>query len=171
MARKEKLFLVEDGDEKTNRDFGKLFLIREMPARQAERWAMRALLAVARSGVDLPENIVGGGMQSIAMLGIQAIMRVRFEDVEDLLDELMECVSIVPDPKKPKLVRDLSEDDIEEVKTMIILRKEVIELHVGFSQSGILSKQTSETSVPSSSSNIQMSPEASVQFSRQKVQR
>lgn len=165
MARKTRDVLIEWGTPETNRDFGKLFRITEMGAEPAEWWAIRALSAVARSGVDLPDNVMGGGMQSIAILGINAIMRVNPSDVADLFDEVMECVQIVPDPSKPKLVRDILTDDIEEVRTRLLLRKEVIDLHVGFSQ--LVGQSTPTSSAPpSNSSNIPTSPEASVRFSR-----
>lgn len=170
--RKELDITITDGSPETNRDYGKTFRIREMPAAQAEKWAMRALMTVARTGIDIPEELIGGGMQSVAILGIQAITRVNFDDAEPLLDEMMGCVSVKPDPKNPSIVRPLNgDDDIEEIRTRVKLREEIIKLHVGFSTAGtpLMSDSTQQT--PPASSNIQMSPEASVQFSRQKGRR
>lgn len=113
-----------------SRDIGKTYHITEMPATKAEKWAMRALLAAGRSGVELPDVGNATGMAVIAILGIQAIMRIHFEDIEPLLDEMMECVKF---KASGGAIRDLIEDDIEEVRTYIWLRQKIIELHVGFS--------------------------------------
>jgi hypothetical protein len=115
-----------------SRDLGKKFRITEMPASKAERWAIRALLALAKSGVELPDGALQGGMRVLAYLGLQALTNLNFEDAEPLLDEMMGCVQIV----EPKLVRSLTDDDIEEVKTRIMLRQKILELHVGFSGAG-----------------------------------
>ena len=148
------------------RDEGKPFHIREMPATRAEKWAMRALLAVARSGVDLPDDFIGMGMQGIALVGIRAITKITFEDAEPLLDEMMECVTIKPDPRNPAIMRALIEGDIEEIATLVKLRQEVINLHVSFFTSAGPLKSTSQASPASSSSNTKTSPEPSVRFSQ-----
>jgi hypothetical protein len=140
------------------RDQGKVFHLREFPASKAEKWAMQALMLAARSGVDLPDNIGPAmGMQGIAMLGIQAIMKVNFLEAEPLLNEMMACVSIKPDPQRPEIVRGLVEDDIEEIATRVMLRSEVIKLHVNFSGAANPSKSTSETLAPAFS-NTPTSP-------------
>jgi hypothetical protein len=149
-----------------DRDMDKTFHITEMPATRAEKWAMRALLAVARSGVELPDDFAGMGMQGIAIIGIRAITKIAFEDAEPLLDEMMECVRIKPDPRNPAITRALMEGDIEEIATLIQLRQEVINLHVGFFTSGGPSTSTSTPSPASSSSNTGTSPEPSVRFSQ-----
>ncbi|WP_457152657.1 hypothetical protein [Mesorhizobium sp. P5_C1] len=148
------------------RDEGKTFHICEMPAARAEKWAMRALLAVARSGVDLPDDFTGMGMQGIAIIGIRAITKIAFEDAEPLLDEMMECVMVKPDPRNPAIKRVLFESDIEEITTLVTLRQEVINLHIGFFTRGGPSKSTSAESPTSGSSNTKTSPEPSVRFSQ-----
>lgn len=165
MARKTKQVLIDYGTAETNRDFGKVFLLTEMAAEDAEWWAVEALSAVARSGVDLPDNIMGGGMQSIAIVGINAIMHINPKDVKGLFDEMMECVQVIPDPAKPKLVRDLMSGDIEEVGTRLLIRKEVLDLHVGFSQLVGQSTPTSSAAL-SNSLNTPTSQDPSVRFSR-----
>ncbi|WP_206522105.1 MULTISPECIES: hypothetical protein [unclassified Mesorhizobium] len=153
--------IADDG-----RDQGKTFHIREMPATRAEKWAMRALLAVTRSGVELPDDFAGMGMQGIAIVGIRAITKIDFEDAEPLLDEMMECVTIKPDPRNPAIQRPLIEGDVEEIATLIQLRQEVINLHVSFFTGGGQSKSISTQSPASASSNTAMSPEPSVRFSQ-----
>ena len=114
------------------RDEGKVFSLREMPASQAEKWATKAFLALAKSGVEIPDNIASAGLAGIAAIGIKAISGMQFEDAEPLLDEMFRCISIIPDPDKPKVIRNLIEDDIEEVSTRLRLRKEVLNLHTDF---------------------------------------
>lgn len=118
------------------RDQGKAFFIREMPASQAELWAVRAFLALARSGVDVPEDIASSGLAGIASLGLKALTGLKFEEARDLMAEMFDCIQIIPDPSKPNVQRALIEDDIEEVPTRLRLRKEVLELHVNFSTAG-----------------------------------
>jgi hypothetical protein len=116
------------------RDFGKVFQLTEMPAAKAEKWAARAFLALARNGVDIPDNIAEAGLAGIAMLGIKAFGSMNFADAEPLLDEMFQCIAIIPDPAKPQVVRALIDDDIEEIATRLRLRKEVFSLHVDFSK-------------------------------------
>ena len=136
MARRKADVVIDDDN---SRDNGKVFVLTEMPAARSEKWAMRALLALQRAGVEIPDDAVQNGMARIAGVGIDALGRLSFHEVEYLLDEMFECIQIKPDPKL-SAVRDLIEDDIEEVKTRILLRKEVLELHLGFSLAGNRSK-------------------------------
>lgn len=133
--RKTEVYVVT----KDNRDKGKRFIITEMPALRAEKWATRAMLALARSGVDIPTVTPGkpGGMGALALAGLQALQHLDFADAEPLMDEMMECVQIVSDPKHPETARPLIDsgeegDDIEEIETRVELRKRTLMLHVGF---------------------------------------
>lgn len=120
--------IADDG-----RDKSKVFRLTEMPAAQAEKMAVRALLAMAKSGVDVPEDVVGMGLMGLVAIGVRALRHVEFADLEPLLDELMGCVQVVPDRQKPQFARPLMPDDVEEVRTYLTLRKALLELHVGFS--------------------------------------
>lgn len=134
--RKVEMFVVTS-ENPNNRDNGKRLVIQEMPALQAEKWAMRALLALAKSGVELPDDAVGAGFAALAMAGFQALRKLEFADAEPLMDEMLDCVQIVPDPKVPEnmrpLVRNSMEgDDIEEVSTLWDLRERIFKLHTQF---------------------------------------
>lgn len=144
MARKEIDAVIQDD----GRDKGKRFFIREMPAVQAEKLAMRALFAAARAGVDIPQDLMSGGMKTVAVMGVQALMLMNFYDAEPILDELMRCVQIKPDPRNLIVVRPLNDDDIEEIKTIQTLRREVLQMHLGFSLADDPSKQGLTTSAP-----------------------
>ena len=151
------------------RDKGKVFHIREMGALKAEKWATRAFLAAAKSGVDIGNvDVAAGGMQALAILGIEALTKMDYLDAEPLLDEMLECITVRPSPNVDRpLSLDPSFDDIEEVKTLILLRKEVLMLHMGFSPSGSQSTSTSADLSPASSPlNTPISQDPSVRFSR-----
>lgn len=125
------------------RDAGKIFLITERPAIVAEKWAWRLAIALKGTSGAIKEELTGLGMVGVAIQGINAILAadIRFDLVEPLLDELLESVSIIRDPKTPHVVQPLKpEMDIEEVRTVAWLRSEVIRVHTGFSLAGALSK-------------------------------
>lgn len=115
------------------RDAGKVFRLTEMPAAQAEKWAVKAFLAAAKGGIQLPDNIADSGFAGIAQVGFGLLSNMPPELAFDLLDEMMACIQFQPNPAKPEVVRGLVDDDIEEVLTRIHLRKAVFDLHVDFS--------------------------------------
>ena len=170
MARKTKQFQVAS----EGRDKGKTFLLTEMPALQAEKWAQRALLAFAKSGRnDVPEDIQSAGAAGLVRLGLTALTSMDFHDAEPLLDEMLGCVLFVPDPSKidqftrtPITRPVMWNDDVEEVATILALRNEVIELHLGFSIAAFLSTLgekakaalSNSTGTPTSPSPSETSP-------------
>jgi hypothetical protein len=128
MARKQ-LDIVISAE---GRDKGKMFQITEMPASKAEKWAIRTMLALGKSGVDIPDDFGAQGMAGIASLGIRALTSLNYDDAEPLLAEMFDCVKCVPDPTRPEVTRALVEDDIEEVTTRLSLRKDILSLHIDF---------------------------------------
>ena len=114
------------------RDQAKVFVLTEMPASRAESWAMRSLLALMAGGVEVPEGFDRMGMAAMAEVGIKALAGLKWEVAEPLLAEMWSCVQIMPDSGKPHIVRNLIEEDIEEITTRIKLRAEVWKLHTGF---------------------------------------
>lgn len=129
MARKTKDITIESG-----RDAGKSFRITEMPILQADKWAQRAIFAIARAGVDTSSINMNGGMLEMARLALDVVGKIDPEVGGDLLDELLSCVQIIPTGGVPRsLVMD---SDIEDIKTLFVLRKEVLTLHIDFLKSG-----------------------------------
>ena len=118
--------------DEEGRDRGKRFVITEMSAAQAEAWAIRALLAMAAGGIELPDGYEQTGMAGLAEVGLRAITKLKWADAEPLLAEMMDCVQIAPDPRHPGTVRPLIDEDIEEIATRLKLRTEVFKLHTGF---------------------------------------
>lgn len=121
-----------------NRDKGKVFYITEMAAEPAEEWATRMLLAVTRAGIDLPDELLSGGMAALSTVlpGIvrdvlvMGVGRLEYDEIKPLLAQMMDCVQI----REATAIRNLTSDDIEEVSTRLTLRGEVFKLHMGFSQ-------------------------------------
>lgn len=128
MARKEIYYTVDT----KGRDLGKVLFIREMSATQAEWWAIRAGMAMARGGVELPENFSDMGIAAMAGTGLKMVSQIPADEAKPLLDELMECVQFVPDPSNQNIKRKLIDDDIEEIATRLKLRVEVFKLHIDF---------------------------------------
>lgn len=129
MARKVLKLKITDA----GRDLGKTFVITEMAARKGHQWATRALFALMNAGVEIPENIAAAGFAGIAAVGIKALGRVPSHIAEPLLNELLTCVEIMPDPARPEVTRALIEDDTDEILTLFKLQKEVLSLHINFS--------------------------------------
>lgn len=141
--------------EEGNRDGGKQFLLTELPADQAERWALRMLLAIAHAGGTLPDGALNGGMAGVAAtvqgslaVALRAMAGLRFEDTEPLLAIMFSCVQFQPVlesgellPPQPIVVGANSQ--IEEVSTRMRLRWEVLQLHLNFSLSEYLSSTAS----------------------------
>jgi hypothetical protein len=128
MARAVINFKVTDD----GRDKGKVFVLTELPASKAERWAMKVIHALLSTGFQLPDGFENLGMAGIAALGLQGLSYLPWETVEPLLDEMWDCVQIMPDPSKTHIIRSLIDEDIEEIQTRIKLRKAVLELHTDF---------------------------------------
>ena len=130
MARKVAQYRVEDA----GRDQGKVFVITEMSAAQAESWAMRVLFALMASNTEIPDNFAELGMAGLAELGMKSLSGLKWEVARPLLEEMLQCVQFIPDPSKTHVVRALVESDIEEVMTRLKLRAEVFKLHTDFLQ-------------------------------------
>ena len=145
------------------RDVNKTFYIKEMSALKAERWATRALLALLKSNVDIPEDIAQAGMAGVAAVGLRAFGGIDFTDAEPLLAEMLACAQIIPDASRPMVKRALIEDDIEELSTLLRLREEVLSLHLGFSLRDYRSRLTSLNQTDGNTPNTETSQKQWVQ--------
>jgi hypothetical protein len=150
--RKTKLVTIDA----ENRDKGKTYLITEMGAAKAEKWAMRALLALMKSGIEVPEDAAQQGIAGLANVNLSSLGSIPFELAEPLLDEMMECVKIAPAAMPQG--RALMEEDIEEISTRLKLRKEVLDLHIGFFYTG---NQSESAAIPAKkiSRSIKIQPQ------------
>lgn len=149
MARKTKeVEITAEG----SRDKGKTFVITELPAAAGEDWALRALRIAQRSGADIPGG-VQAGMAGVAAVGILAVLSgsTDIDELRPLFADMMGCIKRLTD-KKTGFVRALIDqndvegnNDIEEIGTRILLRKEWLNLHLDFSIAEALSKLTQKT--------------------------
>lgn len=117
------------------RDKGKVFILTEMSSDVGERWANRAGLALLNTGAAIPEEALGAGWAALAAVGVQALGMLKHEDVQPMLDELWDCVRIVPPrPDLPlqEVVRGVN-CQVEEVATRYAIYYALWKLHTGFS--------------------------------------
>lgn len=138
------------------RDQGKMFLITEMSADQAERWATKAGGAMIQAAQNNPDSNDAMGLiftgsvmtgfateedikeqpdinwEKLSKISNLMLMRLPEKQLRPLLDELMDCVQFIPNPKHPEAPQKLLSSDIEEAKTYARLRNAVYELHSGF---------------------------------------
>lgn len=134
MRRSSTILISREG-----RDKGKSFVIEEMPAIQATEWFLRALQLMARSGADVPPNIMQVGVAGFAALSIGTILtglgKAPFYDVKPLLDELRVCIKsfTAAGGTAPVTIQAMILQQIEESATDIQLLEEVVSLHLGFS--------------------------------------
>jgi hypothetical protein len=143
-----------------NRDSGKKFLLTEMPALKAEKWARHAAAAVNRSDLDIREEIKQLGMLGFYLAGFQALAGGDIDQVDALMDQMLPLIHIV----EPKVTRPLTPDggDIEEVTTIIQLRKDLLELHMGFTLAELVQiLKSSATPLQEDSQNTSMSETSS----------
>jgi hypothetical protein len=114
-----------------NRDAGKTYVLTEMPALKAERWARHAITACNRTDLDISGEIAKLGLIGFYLVGFQALAGGDIAAVDALMDEMLLQIKII---ESPTVARPLGGDgDIEEVTTIYQLRKELLELHAGFS--------------------------------------
>ncbi len=137
MARKQQTVTISA----EGRDKGKVFVLTELSAYEAEDWAGRALFALMNAGVEIPENIAQAGLAGVAALGMTALTKLPYDSAKPLLDSVMGCVKIQP---SPNVVRAHIADDIEEVATLLTLRKHVLGLHMDFSMAAAKSTSGSK---------------------------
>jgi len=140
MARKQKFITID----KENRDHGKVFRITEMDAWDAYDWASRVFFALMNTGVEIPEHVLESGMAGLAAMTESDFMRfifgmmakIPYQQGKPILDHLLTCVEIQPDPLKLNFRSNILAD-IEEPSTFLTLQKEAFSLHFGFFGPGV----------------------------------
>jgi hypothetical protein len=94
------------------------------------------MLALGAANVDIPDGALQLGMAALAEIGLKKLFAIDAVSIRPLLAELMECVEFIPNPQKPavKVGYPLFESQVEEVKTLLMLKWEVLKLHISFLQ-------------------------------------
>lgn len=115
------------------RDNGKVFVLTEMDAYSGQDWALRMVLAVAASGVQLPPGALGAGWAALAPFALTALLDASYSELRPLLDEMLAQAQYEHNPKHPpQPIAAGPNCVIEEIKTFFILHKALFKLHTGF---------------------------------------
>jgi hypothetical protein len=131
MGRHTETITIQD----EGRDKGKVFVLTEMPATAAEKWATQALYLLAQSGVSISEKQHQAGMSGLAGALSKAAGGIgQLKALQDpSLDAWWDCVKYVHDPKHmPQAINQGEACQIEEIKTVTFLRMQVLRLHTAF---------------------------------------
>jgi hypothetical protein len=138
MRRTEKLVIPGTrGEAMGQRDNGKTFVLTEMDAYTGQDWALRALLALAASGVKLPDGALATGWAGLAGFGVTALLQAPYGALRPLLDEMLGQAKYAHEPNNPKhpltpIVPGVN-CCVEEIGTFLKLHVALVKLHTGFS--------------------------------------
>lgn len=132
MARKETVITLTDGDEQ------KRFKIRQMPATKAERWIFKMILLLGgKANVQHLEDLSGL---------LEAVSNQPYEKVQELLDDLLSCVSRVHDGNiESQLTPENVDGFVEEMGTLMKLRVEAFKANNFFPKAGLGESTASPT--------------------------
>src|ERR1700676_2449388 len=134
MRRTEKLVIPGVRSEAHGeRDNGKTFVLTEMDAYSGQDWALRALLALASSGVTLPEGALATGWAGLAGFGVTALLQAPYGALKPLLDEMLGQAKYAHKPSDPKHpltpITPGPNCPVEEIKTFLTLHLALVKLH------------------------------------------
>ncbi len=160
-------------EAKGYRDHGLTFKITEKTALAAERWAIKAGNLLVSAGADVGK-ITGIASLSrsdkfkrFATAGFQALGGLDMDLTDSVLQDMLLGVEVVPEAgMRTNMGRKLNENDIRELPTLFMLRMEVIDLQMGFSETadpststasgqGSAGSRTTQTSHPQSGLSFQ----------------
>ena len=128
MARLEKIIEIKGG-----RDDGKLFKVTELPPMRSYKWVLRAIKMLASSGIELPHGTESLGIAGLAGIDFKELAsNIDWNELEPLLDELMVCVTRIPNPDDQTIARPVIASDIEDALTFAKLQQEAFFIHVNF---------------------------------------
>ena len=135
MRRTERLTIPGTrSEEPGERDNGKTFVLTEMDAYTGQDWALRALLALAASGVNLPDGAMTGGMAGLAAYGLTALLQAPYAALKPLLDEMLAQAKYEHKAGQPlQTITPGPNCCVEEIKTFLTLQTALFRLHTGFS--------------------------------------
>lgn len=135
MRKTKEITLTDRGSEKT-------FKITEMSATAFEWWIIRAGRALASTGianianVDSAQDVQELLANALIKDGLRSLGNIKLEDVKPLYDELLQCCELKSGNFYTRLDPATVDSQIEDVKTLFILRKEAFTLHVDFLAGG-----------------------------------
>lgn len=132
MARRFTTYTVT---EKKSRDFGKTFVLNEMPSDLGEVWALQATVLIWEArGQPIPDDIAGTGMAGLAISGVQLTdVREARALQHPSLAAMWNYIEYHHGPSNQKQpIIDGINSQIEEVATRIALRFQFLKLHTDF---------------------------------------
>lgn len=129
MARKTLNYTVDaDG-----RDFGKVFVITEMSAWDADTMAQDIFRAMGDSKfTEIPEDVIRMGCAGLATIGLSVLCAASPEVSSTMRDRLLSTVEIAIEHEGKQQVRKVKSIDFEEVPTIRTLMDKVFHLNFGF---------------------------------------
>ena len=136
---KAKIVTIEEGLDK-----GKKFQISLMPCRPAEKWALKAIAGMVQSKVEIPDNVAKQGFLGLGGLGISAVMGIKWELLEPLLDEMLTYIKYV----EPTFIRPIEDEDVNTPMTLVQLRLDWFNHQLGFYMGGVPSNSQGDGGVP-----------------------
>jgi hypothetical protein len=130
MARKEKVISVNDNGVTKN------FKIRQFSATQGERVRFKMMMLLG-ADTEISKLQTASDPMEVAGFMLNTVANKPYEKVQELLDEILSCISIVTDGGiETQLNPDLVDGFIDEASTLTKLRGEVIKFNNFFPQSG-----------------------------------
>lgn len=140
--RKEIIYTVQDSDYNGN-DIAVVFKIKQMSAIQQERWLNRVLLLVLGTGT-LSQMDINQLQSELQSKGVQYIVdlasHLKYDEVEPLYNELLECCSHVPNPENTNMAVPCNAGNIDGIisdfRNLYKLRLEALKLNFGFLAGG-----------------------------------
>lgn len=137
MRREREVRIAGEG----NRDAGKVYIVKEVDAVTAEEWGLRALMALGTGGIQIPPELMGLGILAIPLIGYQVFMGAKEEAVLPLWREMLPaCVSVKQSNTVFEKFNPANVNHVEEVSTLLELRKAVLEIHTGFTIAELTSR-------------------------------
>lgn len=162
MARRTKEVTIQQNADGSNRDAGKTFLLTEVDAVTAEEWGLRALMAIGTSGIAIPQELANMGLIGLTIVGYQALMGAKVSEILPLWREMLPAT--VKYRPSPGVTMPFDASLFEEASTLLTLRKEILELHTGFTFAELAFRfQALGSAVTSNSSTTKTSPDSSEQ--------
>jgi hypothetical protein len=120
------------------------------------------LTLLAAGNVEVTPGFLQRGVEGCAAwIAVHGIGGIDWTVCKPLMDEMMDCVVIQPDPTR-NLTRPLIEDDVEEITTLLAIREAWFDTHLGFSLRERYFASTTEPSAETSPNgpNISTFPQA-----------
>jgi len=114
---------VEDGGATLH------FKIKQMSATQAERFTFKLLLLIGANGGNVETGDLSGLLGSLSS--------APYEKIQELLDELLSCCSIVKENVEVKLTDANVDTFIDSRNTLLQLRAEAFKVNDFFQTSGL----------------------------------